>query len=458
MTVPALQRTVSDLINEYDEKCAALDNEIEAFEQARRKLEMAAVIQGKYVAPIFRYSPDVRASDLQKNLLKSGWKAIYDRLQIDRLASANDRRLFQRTIEAPPPLTFDNAKATFGDYLQRPRYHILRGLAEVFAGLDPSYRSHSKVRIGVKGLPKRVILSNFGDYGGTYGRDKLRDIINALAAYRGQPLMEHREFNAIGAAHGRGEDAILDGRTYMAQRRFGEPDEYSTLDRGLTIRKFGNGNAHVFFAPDTLLDINRALAEFYGDVLPDVEETADKPRANTAISKDLQFYWSPAEVIERALEYAGVYNLREWRNNPPEPLNVLEPSCGDGRIMDAVRSRGHRCFGIEYHAGRAAEARSKGHNVLTANFLECPTKPEFDMVVMNPPFYGRHYVKHVRHALRFLKPGGKLLSILPATAHYDHGELEGEWRDLPVASFADSGTNVPTGMLLIRPQEMRAAA
>ena len=118
--------------------------------------------------------------------------------------------------------------------------------------------------------------------------------------------------------------------------------------------------------------------------------------------------------------------------------------------MDAIRARGHRVFGIEYHAGRAAEARAKGHNVLTANFLEYPSTADFDLVVMNPPFYGRHYVKHVRHALTFLKPGGTLVSILPATAHYDHGELEGEWRDLPVGSFSEAGTNVPTGMLKIR--------
>ena len=59
-------------------------------------------------------------------------------------------------------------------------------------------------------------------------------------------------------------------------------------------------------------------------------------------------------------------------------------------------------------------------------------------------------VTRVRHALKFLKPGGVLVSILPATAHYDHGELEGEWRDLPVASFAEAGTNVPTGMLRMR--------
>jgi SAM-dependent methyltransferase len=129
---------------------------------------------------------------------------------------------------------------------------------------------------------------------------------------------------------------------------------------------------------------------------------------------------------------------------------VLEPSCGDGRIMDELRARNCSVLGFEYHAARAAEARAKGHPVVNANFLEQTPKPEFDKVVMNPPFYGRHYVKHVRHALKFLKPGGSLVSILPATAHYDHGELSGEWRDLPVASFADAGTNIPTGLMRIR--------
>jgi len=432
-TTLARQSTVSDLIAEYDDKVAAIEDEVAAFEASYARLEMAACVQGRFVAPIARNRPYIHARDLKVNLLKSGWRAIYDRLQIDRIASATDKRRFEMAMENPPELTFDNAKATFGDYLQRPRHHILRGLAETFADLDPAYKSHSKVKIGVKGLPKRVILSNVGGHG-SYGRDKLRDIINALAAYRGEPLVTHADFEPLDKLH-----------SYITARD-GEAEV-----RGLRIRKFKNGNAHVIFPPETLLDINRALAEFYGEVLPDAEEEDAKPRAGTAVSADLQFYWSPPEVVERALEFAGVFDLREWRYNPPPRWRVLEPSCGDGRIMEAVHARGHDVFGIEYHAGRAAEARAKGLNVLTANFLECPPKPEYDKIVMNPPFYGRHYVKHVRHALRFLKPEGTLVAVLPATAHYDHGELSGDWRDLPVGSFAEAGTNVPTGLMRLHP-------
>lgn len=445
----ARQSTVLDIIAEYEKKAENVEAAVKAYDDACTAVEMAGTIMGTYANPVLRGKAYVYADDMRKNLRASGWKALYNRCQIDRIASARDKKLFERTLADPPELTFDNAKATFGPYLENPRSHILRGLAEVFADLDPAYKSHSKVKIGVKGLPKRVIIGSWGDYSGTYGKDKFRDIVNALAAYRGQPLMDHEEFEAIAAAHKAGVDAVLDGRKVTWKDRYRE-GEHQTFNRGMTVRRFANGNAHVFFAPDTLRDINMALAEFYGDVLPDAEDEDAKPRAGTAVSKDLQFYWTPQEVIDRALEFAGLYDLKEWRGNPPAPSSILEPSCGDGRIMDAIRARGHRVFGIEYHAGRAAEARAKGHNVLTANFLEQPAKPDFDIVVMNPPFYGRHYVKHVRHALKFLKPGGTLVSILPATAHYDHGELDGEWRDLPVASFAEAGTNVPTGMLKIR--------
>lgn len=455
MNLPARNRTVSDLIDEYDDKVANAPAAIETVKEAWRNLEMAASIGGKFGGSISRHTPHIHESDVLSALLKSGWRAIYDRCQIDVIASADDKRLFERTFENPPPLTFDNAKATFGDYLMRPRFHVLRGLAEVFSQLDQAYKSHSKVKIGVSGLPKRVIVSNVGGYG-SYGRDKIRDIINAVASYRGQPLTSHAELSKLDGYHSyssgpQAGEIVFDGSHHVIKDEHG--NEAKAPNRGVTIRKFQNGNAHVIFDQIALLDINRALAEFYGEVLPDAEEEDAKPQASTAVSKDLQFYWTPKAVVEKVLDEAGIYLPRYQGDNPPRH-RVLEPSCGDGRILDELRARGCAPFGVEYHAGRAAEARAKGHHVLTANFLEQPARPEFDFVIMNPPFYGRHYVKHVRHAEKFLKPGGKLVAILPATAHYDHAELQGRWTDLPVGSFSEAGTNVPTGLLSIR----RAAA
>lgn len=440
MNAIALPTNVQDLIKEFEAKEAAIDQAIEDVKQSVDRLQMNACVQGTYVESL-PSAPSMYPDILRKNLLKSGWRAAYNRLQIDELASAKDKKLFDQALADPPPFTLENIKATFGDYFARPRWHVLRGLAEVFTTLDPAYKSHSKVKIGVKGLPKRVILSGFSNYGSGWGMDRFKDLANALATFQRKPHIGWDELSRI--AYG---DCI--------------GTEIMFCDRGISVWRYKNGNAHVIFSKDTLLDINRALAEFYGDVLPDVEEDGLPRQTSTAVSKDLQFYWSPPEVVHAALEYAGIHEPddRGWRREAAAVYRVLEPSCGDGRILDEIRARGHRGFGVEYDAGRVGQSIAKGHSVLKANFLDHPATPEFDKVVMNPPFYGRHYAKHVRHAFKFLKPGGTLVAILPATARYDHNELDdlipphryhndGPWKDLPVASFAEVGTNVPTTML-----------
>ena len=136
---------------------------------------------------------------------------------------------------------------------------------------------------------------------------------------------------------------------------------------------------------------------------------------------------------------------------------VLEPSCGDGRIMDAIIKAQPEAdlLGIEYHGGRANDARAKGHHVVVANFLEKEPTGDYDFVFMNPPFSGKHYLKHIEHAKKFLRPGGHLVAILPASAWYDHmiiekGKYSNPWTDLPIASFRESGTCVNTGIYRYR--------
>ena len=448
----ALPTTVADIIDEYDEKIANVEKAISEFAAAHTKMQSATVVQGRYVE---RVVDDVylRPDTIKQNLRKSGWKAVYARLQIENLASAQDKRLFEQTLANPPELTFDNAKATFGDYLLRPRFHKLRGLAECFVNLDPAYKSHSKVKIGVSGLPKRIILSAVGAYG-SWGRERLRDVLNALAAMQGVPLVEHAEIAMLDefcrTFDAKAGEVAFDGHE-IKRYEDGQYQPWSPPDRGVKVKVYQNGNGHLIFEPQTLLLINRALAEFYGEVLPDVEEEDTKKRPGTGVAKDLQYYPTPVKVVERVLDEVGLCKVEDRWGNKSEPKNVLEPSCGDGRFLDALRLRGHHVVGVEVDPGRAAQAKAKGHhNVHVTNFLETAPNPVFDFVVMNPPFFGLHYRRHLEQARKFLKPGGQLVSILPASAWYDHGGLEGKWHDLPVASFAESGTNVPTGFIVMR--------
>lgn len=423
----SLGRRISDVVAEYETKLSNIPNTAAEFESAGNNLRTQVSVGGTFG----RTSIDtgrIYESTLKANLLKSAWYNIYDGLQIKYIATAEDKRLFERHMENPPEFTIENIKATFGQYILDPRSNILRGLAEVFCGLDSYYKSHEKMKIGVKGLPKRVIISGVNDYGYGWGKDKIEDVLNALARIQGKPMIDYAEIQALLKS----EDALLKPWTHDNKR-------YPA--RGVRLRRFQNGNGHLFFEPDELVDINRALAEYYGEVLADCPEARpNKKQESTAVSKDLQYYPTPQQIVDRIL--SSTHNLKG--------LKVLEPSCGCGRFMDAIRAAGGEVFGVEVDAGRVEECREKGHNVLRANFLDTPPREEFDCVIMNPPFYGKHYAKHVNHALKFIKAGGFLVAILPATARYDHGLLDGQWQDLPFGSFSESGTNINTTVLTIR--------
>ncbi len=422
---PAMRVSLSALVEEYDVKKADLPKLAEALTAAANACEMGTQIGGAYAHGLWDRGgkPDMNLRSAEKVLRSSAWRRVYHGLNIHLLAPASERNRFERELDDPPEFTIDNVRATFGAYVADPRGSILRGLAEAFTSLDPAYKSHCKVKIGVKGLPKRVIINGAaGRYAyGTWGHDKLRDMLNALRVYRGQEHLPHTEFNDWRGAAKPGDDQ---GR------------------EGITLRAFHNGNMHVLFSDETCRDINRALAEFYGDVLPDAEDDTARKQTGTSVSKDLAYYPTP-EAVGKAL-------MRDLHVKPGS--RVLEPSCGCGRLLDAVRREcpDATLRGIEVHPGRAAEARAKGYPVQVANFLDVPPDPTFDVVVMNPPFVGRHWRKHLDHARKFLRDRQCVLKcILPASAWYDGHltEKDGRWSDLPIASFAESGTNVPTGIL-----------
>jgi len=427
--LPAMQRSIPDVISEYFERLESVDNMIEDLGVASRALEVGSVVAGTYVGSIWgRYgSVSVHKRDIEKNLLKSAWKHIYDGLNIAIIAPVKDRSAFERMMEDPPELTIENLRDKFGEYIKNPREHILRGLAEQFTNLDPAYKSHDRVKIGVSGLPKRIVVGYVtDDYGLSYdGKRKMMDVINALFTYLSEPLIENAE--------------VADwGKKAWSSK--------SADHRGMTLKLFKNGNAHLHFSDHRLDAINRALAEFYGDVLPDSPEENVKKRASTAVSKDLQFYPTPDPVTQRILSDIHIKS----------DMLILEPSCGEGAMMMAVKKQNPeaKIVGIEYDAGRVQKCRDKGLAVVQGNFLNVPPKAMYDLVVMNPPFAGLHWKKHLLLAMQMVKSDGQIACVLPASAYVD-GHLDDikdkvrsfRWTDLPTGSFRDSGTNIATGFV-----------
>ena len=143
---------------------------------------------------------------------------------------------------------------------------------------------------------------------------------------------------------------------------------------------------------------------------------------------------------------------------------ILEPSAGTGALVHHALSRGATVDAYEVHPDRVRDLQNIRHHnlrVFSSNFLRVDPEPVYDGIVMNPPFYGTHWIDHVVHALKFLKPRGKLVSVVPATwefgntlKHQQFRELTGRYAfssyDLPAESFASSGTRVNTSIIELR--------
>lgn len=459
--LPATLRRLSDIVAEYDEKAAEIPALIASYDAAVTSVKVGSTIGGTYAGQVFdRGANAPYERTLRANLLESAWRHVYNGLNLDKIAPASDRSRFETAFKAPAPFTLDNIRATFGKYITDPRAHILRGLAECFSQLDPAFKSHDKMKIGVKALPKRVILSSVTNAGfGGWGTERLVDMLKALAVLCGMPHPTHGQIARM-LDDAKNNDAgrlreVLEPATKDALWKETLGDTMPGIMGDVWLKRFSNGNGHLFFGPDMLETVNKGLAEYYGEVLPDCPEERPTRARSTEVSKDLAFYRTPAAVADELVSRISL------RDTP----RILEPSCGDGAILDAIRRKvdkesrnyggdkiGARVVGIEYDAGRAAEARAKGYAVQVANFLQVQPDPVFDYVLMNPPFVGKHYQKHVEHARKFLKPGGALFAILPVTAVTDHGFVtvpkygRDVWQDLPVGSFSESGTNINTGI------------
>ncbi len=108
-----------------------------------------------------------------------------------------------------------------------------------------------------------------------------------------------------------------------------------------------------------------------------------------------------------------IVGLREFKR-------MLEPNAGTGAIADALRLR---CPDAEIDCAEIdAELRAalaERFNIIGDDFLKVTPTGDYDLVVMNPPFHGVTYQKHVRHAWKFLREAGELLSIVPSAFLFD---------------------------------------
>lgn len=168
---------------------------------------------------------------------------------------------------------------------------------------------------------------------------------------------------------------------------------------------------------------------------------------------DAQYFPTPADVCDLLFEMADL----------DHGMTALEPSAGRGAIASRLRPLVDAVDCIELHPKYAADIESGGYarKLWTGDFLAFEPRPEYDRVIMNPPFTRGQDVDHVRHALRFLAPGGLLVSVMMSSIEHRSDRKHREFREmvaraggyfekLPDRAFRESGTEISTVAAVIR--------
>lgn len=161
---------------------------------------------------------------------------------------------------------------------------------------------------------------------------------------------------------------------------------------------------------------------------------------------DMGWFPTPADL---AAEVVAMANIQPG-------MQVLEPSAGEGALANEALAAGGKVTAYEIDMRRAEKLTDiVGVSVAGGDFLSVNPEPKFDRVVMNPPFAQRADVKHVLHAIKFLKPGGRLVSIMSVGILFRTDALTTSLRDqlghyeaLPDDSFKASGTGVRTAVVV----------
>ena len=144
-------------------------------------------------------------------------------------------------------------------------------------------------------------------------------------------------------------------------------------------------------------------------------------------------------------------------------MTVLEPSAGDGAIAGLAVRLGATVDCVELCgqlADRLARLRPVSLGQVRRLPVEVAPEPVYDRVLMNPPFAGQADIRHVTHALGFLKPGGLLVAVMSAGVTFREDKLAAGLRELvterggridplPPDAFKQSGTSVRTVTVMI---------
>lgn len=169
------------------------------------------------------------------------------------------------------------------------------------------------------------------------------------------------------------------------------------------------------------------------------------------------FFPTPDKIIFQMLSAA----------NLADGMRILEPSAGNGRICDLIKSEMDWCKKsytldvCEVNRTLQEILKAKGYNLVDNNFLSYhPHWLKYDRILMNPPFEKGQDREHIYHAYDLLNQGGRLIAIACENSFFANNQSTIKFRDwldkvnadvtsLPEGAFKESGTMVRARIVVI---------
>lgn len=113
------------------------------------------------------------------------------------------------------------------------------------------------------------------------------------------------------------------------------------------------------------------------------------------------FFPTPLPITDKMLSLAQI----------KPGMKILEPSAGLGHICREVRKLQVEPDCFELSPLLRQGLTLQGFNVIGDNFLNSTPTPIYERILANPPFSQNGVARHTLHALDYLRPGGRLVTV-----------------------------------------------
>lgn len=178
----------------------------------------------------------------------------------------------------------------------------------------------------------------------------------------------------------------------------------------------------------------------------------------------LQYFPTPELLVNRMVQLSGIEDYVKTGSKAV----LLEPSAGEGRILDGVANKiGNMddVYAVEISDTNAEVLRSKGYRCVCdsfENFFDENKHKNLGIthVIMNPPFSKSRDIKHTIMAYELMSKGGVLVGIISENSLYWKSKVSEEFKswlerknayieEVPYGTFKESGTLVDTLLIKI---------